>query len=351
METTTQGLVTKLLENKKRETIQLETLSELLNTEIADEEWLIDRVLPAEGFTFIVGAESTGKSFYTLTIANAVVTQTPWLNQFPVKRTTSVLFIDKENSRRRTQNRLKGLNITADTGEKIFRVLMPENFNLLEKGEPSPLAKSLSIKVKELSIGLIILDSFTDFMVGNENSSEDVQVFFDTMRSLFPGLAILVLHHENKPSQGITRTSSQRVRGSTNITAQIVSGFRSYSIPKTVNEFVLEQFKAGDAEKLKPFKVQLVSKAYPYDPTKTFVAEVKHNGEYFDEEGKLEMAQEYIQEYLEESATGSRKEIIDYCVSKGVSQRTIDTALKEMRESGVLVAQKIGKSLNFLLKE
>lgn len=337
-------------EQHEPEEFKLETLHDIIQKEIPEEEWLIERVLPAEGFTFIVGAEATGKSFYTLTLAYSIVNGKPWLGQFPVKKSTRVLFMDKENSQRRIQSRCKGLGINPGS-EWLFRMRMPHLFNLVDaQGQLSEFARSLSRKVVKNDIGLIVLDSFADFMVGNENSAEDVQQFFNAMRELFPDRSILVLHHENKPSQGVTRNSSQRVRGSSNITAQIVSGFRVFSLPKTSNEFVLEQFKAGDSEKLKPFKVQLVAKPYHYNPDKTYVAEVKYGGEYYDEEGKAEMAEDLINNYMAEEPVATRKDLLDHLQANGIGQRTADTVIREMTDKGILEKVRQGMSISYIQK-
>lgn len=337
-------------ESHEPEEFKLETLQDIITKDIPEEEWLIERVLPAEGFTFIVGAEATGKSFYTLTLAYSIVNGTPWLGQFPVKKTTRVLFMDKENSQRRIQSRCKGLGINPGS-QWLFRMKMPHLFNLVDsQGQLSDFARSLSRKVVKNDIGLIVLDSFADFMVGNENSAEDVQQFFNAMRELFPDRSILVLHHENKPSQGVTRNSSQRVRGSSNITAQIVSGFRVFSLPKTGNEFVLEQFKAGDSEKLKPFKVQLVAKPHHYNPDKTYVAEVKYGGEYYDEEGKAEQAEELVSQYFDDQPTASRKELLDFLAANGVSQRTTDRVIRDMVNEGRLEKIRSGMNISYIQK-
>lgn len=324
----------------------------MLNKEFSPEEWLVDRIIPSDGFTFIVGAEATGKSFYTLTLAHSIATGTPWLDKFTIGKQTNVLFIDKENSSRRRQARIRGLHLN-DSLPHLHWLTYPEYFSLADEKSPdgiSPFAHFLSKQVEKLKIGLIIIDSFADLMVGNENSSGDVQQFFDVLRKLFPNKAILVLHHENKPSQGITRTSSQRVRGSTNITAQIVSGFRVFPIPKTTNEFVLEQFKAGDAEKIKPFKIELVTLPSPYDPTKTYVSQVKYNGEYYDEESKANLAEDLITDFLSETPTSPRQDIIDHCINNGVSQRTVCTILSKMTSANQLEKTRDGKVTFYMLK-
>lgn len=323
---------------------------DLLAQSLPEEEWLIDRILPVEGFCFIVGAEATGKSFYTLTLADSATTGKKWLDQFEVKKTVKVLFIDKENTRRRTQTRLKGLHMT---GKNIWHLRYPQLFQLADPKEESGFsifALSASRKVKEYGITLIIIDSFTDVMVGNESVAGDVQQFFDAMRQLFPGCSILVLHHASKPAAGVTRNSSQLTRGSTNIMAQVYSAFYVKNIIKSKNEFIIEQTKAGDAEKLKKFKVELVSTPNHDDSAKTIVSSIKYGGEIQEEQDKIESAKEFIEEIFSGEAVVSRKELVGALGSKSVSNATAVRAMREMVEDKILEIIKTGRESNYYWK-
>lgn len=323
---------------------------DLLAQSLPEEEWLIDRILPVEGFCFIVGAEATGKSFYTLTLAESATTGKKWLDKFEVKKKVKVLFIDKENTKRRTQTRLKGLNMT---GENIWHLRYPHLFQLADPKEKSGLsvfAQSAGRKVKEYGITLIIIDAFTDVMVGNENAAGDVQAFFDAIRILFPGCSVLVLHHASKPAAGVTRTSSQLSRGSTNIMAQVYSAFYVKNVIKSKNEFIIEQTKAGDAEKLNKFKVELVSTLNPYDLTKTIVSSIKYGGEVQEEQDKIESSKEFIEEIFSGEAIISRKELISSLISRGVSNSSATRAMAEMVDSKILEIIKVGRESNYLWK-
>ena len=338
------------------ENFKLISDSELLTLPLPPEEWYIDRVLPTEGFVFFVGAESTGKSFYTLTLAESLTTGKPWLGKFEVKKQTKILFIDKENTKRRTQNRLKGLGIEA-TG-KMFWMMYPETFDLSdEKSETgfSDFAQKLSRFVKKNDIGLIFVDSFTDVMVGNENTSGDVQKFFDGFRQLFPNKTIAVLHHEAKPQQGLVRSSSQKVRGSSNITAQMVVGFRSSPIPKTINEFLIEQIKAGDAEKLPNFKVILATAPDENDATKTSVKSLEYGGEVIDQDMKVDAAIDIIQELFAVEDNIAKAKITEACAAQMISFRTVVRAIKQMEDGGVIDSfpdsNDKRKKIYFLVKE
>jgi len=312
---------------------QLEAISDLLAEDIPEEKWIIERVLPAEGFTFIFGAEGTGKSLYTLSIAKAIIENAPWLGRFQINTKTRILFIDKENSRKISQDRFKGMGIEDNDG-MIYRVKYPHYFDLVDPKEEdgiSKFAKSLSRKVDILNIGLIVIDSFTDVMIGNENAAGDTQVFFDTLRRLFPNRAFLVLHHENKPSITV-RSSAQRARGSTNINAQIVSGFRVAAMPNTINEFSFEQTKARDSQKLPKFKVNLVSQVNP-DGKGTYISEVAYGGEVIDIEAKNAEARQVITELLDKNYEFTKEDLYRACESKDISKRTADTVLGNLVKS------------------
>lgn len=330
---------------------KVETATELLADQLPEEEWLIDRVIPSEGFVFIAGAEATGKSFYTLTMANSLVTGSPWLDKFPIKKKVKVLFIDKENTRRRIQSRLRGLGI-EDPDNMIYRVKYPHYFELADEKEDDGLsrfAKSLSRRVVKWNIGLIIIDSFTDVMVGNENAAGDVQGFFDAMRRLFPNRTILVLHHESKPAPGVPRTSSQRFRGSTNITAQIVVGFRVESIPKSNGEFTMEQTKSGDAEKIQKFKVIMKVEPLFAGSDKTKVTALKYGGEVFDQAQKVAETMEMIIDALSDAPLMSRTQIMDMTLGEGESETTTRRALKQLMEDGIIDETQDGRNKSYML--
>ena len=180
-------------------------------------------------------------------------------------------------------------------------------------------------------------DAFTDVMIGNENAAGDVQKFFDAFRQLFPDCLILVLHHANKPVAGVTRSSAQRARGSTNIMAQVYSAFFVEALPKSKREFTIEQTKAGDADKLNKFSVEL--DVQPIEGTnKTKVVGILHKGEIYDQEVKTQKAVELIEESFKSTTKIPRQDLIDIALGNFVSQITMERAIKDLKKAGVLKA-------------
>jgi len=309
------------------------TATELRAMSFDDQPWLIDKIIYSEGFCFIYGAEGVGKSFLTLSIAKAIISGEPWLGQFKVARPGKVLFIDKENPTSIIAKRLEGMGLTGDS---VKWLKYPEKFQLVDgKGEFSPFAKALSQSVQEDNIDLIIIDSFIDLMVGTENKAEDTQAFIDALKQLFPKKAFLPLHHENKPSQGVFRSDSQRIRGSSNINAQANTLFRLEAVAKSKTELTLKQTKARDAQKLDKFMIRMVVENNEDGSTKVtgfeYVGVVAGNT---DE--KTDEARATIEEMLGVESLISRKGIIELCQSRGMSESTVRRSLKKMLEDGII---------------
>lgn len=322
------------LEQNEDEHFSVIPSSDILKKDLPEQAWLIDRIVPVDGITFIVGTEGTGKSFYTLTMGDAIATGKKWLNTFKVNQTAKVLFLDKENVMRRLQNRMKYLQIT---GENMFHLEYPQYFRLEGDNDGfSDFALKIKRFVEKNDIGLIVFDSFTDFMVGNENSSADTQAFFDSLKQLFGEKAILVIHHANKPSQGVTRTAAQRVRGSSNIMAQIYSMLYVEQLPRSTNEYSIEHVKAGDTEKIKKFKVEMVIDRNMYDKSVTYVTNLRYAGEIEDQELKGAQCEDIIMEELNKNPEIPREDLEAVCTAQGVSTKTFQNTIKKMKDEKVI---------------
>lgn len=326
----------------------LMSAKELTEREFEQHPWYIDQILYSEGFCFIFGAEGTGKSFLAMSVAKSVATGEDWLGVFKVSKQTSVLFLDKENPHSMNQRRALGLGLTQDN---VYWLEYPEKFQLSDgKGGASEFAKALTAIIKEKHIGLIIIDSFIDLMVGSENSSTDTQGFFDAIRTLYPGIAYLVLHHENKPSQGLFRSDSQRLRGSSNVSAQTFTSFRLEQVAKSKTEMTLKQTKARDAQRLDKFMLKMLVENNA-DKTTT-VTGFTYLGVCADqEEDKSTEAEECILAILENDAfsSASRKTLIESGLASDITERTMERALKKLSENKIVSKTLKGREVWYLL--
>jgi len=320
--------------------------AELMAKEFPKMPWIIDSIIYKQGFSFIYGAEGIGKSFLALSIAKAVAEGSPWLGKFNVPEPINVLYLDKENPHSLMQKRSKGLGGIPDN---LYWLESPAKFQLHDgKGNESDFAVALSEVVEQKNIGLIIIDSFVDLMVGNESSAGDTQVFFDGLRVLYPDIAYLVLHHENKPAAATFRTPGQRLRGSTNINAQAFTMFRLEAIAKSKIDLTLQQTKARDEQKMDKFMIRMLVENNPEEEGKTIVTGFEYVGVVAtDNDDKSAEAEEAINEALAEAPNNSisRKELMELLGASGISLRTSERTLKIMVDSETIQKYRNGKSI------
>jgi len=321
---------------------------ELDKMEFTQMPWLIENILYSEGFCFIYGAEGIGKSFITLSMAKAVASGELWLDTFKTNK-TDVLFLDLENPLSLTQKRVRGL---GGAGENMHWLKYPSGFSLHDgKGGASEFALAVATMVQQKNIGLVVVDSFVDLMVGNSNSAEDTQVFFTALKQLFPNVAFLVLHHENKPSQGVHRNSGQRLRGSTNINAQTFTMFRLEAIAKSKTNLTLEQTKSRDEQKLDKFMISMRVESNP-DGNGTTVSGFDYMGVVAQEDTeKTDETQELIISLLTDAYgySMSRQELLTITTENGISPATFSRVIKIMSDEKSIQKIKKGHSVWFSL--
>lgn len=299
------------------------SLKELLTYDFPEEEWLIDKFLPSSGFVFISGESGTGKSFLALSMAKAVADSTSFLDKFESQQ-AQTLIIDKENGLRRMQTRMKGLSVS--TPEHIHLLKYPEKFSLEDEGFMQAIQNFIEVN----KVRLVILDSFIDVIVGNENSSTDVSVVLNALRSISTDVCWLILHHEAKPIPRFTKTAGQRMRGSGNILAQIDYQFATTLLAdgKTIH---IEQGKNRDNEKMKKFAIEFQSSEAGE------MTGFKLLGDISEQNTKLEDTKNLIVSTLQ-VATGyqiPQKELIDN-LTGSISEKTIRDALKVLQLEGTV---------------
>lgn len=328
----------------------VESLSSLLKANMPQEQWIIDKLVPISGFSVIAGEEATGKSFYALSMAKSAVTGEPWLGMFEVQKKVKVLFIDKENERVIAQDRARGLKM-EECGDSIFRIVRPHNFSFeneeYSKENPdkySEFAKHIERFVRINGIQLIILDSFIDFMNGDENSAQQCNIFFKLLRGLLPDKSIMFLSHYTKPYKGVVRTPAQMISGSHVISAQITSGI-AVTRGDANNEFIIQSMKPRNAinDKTK-YRVTLHSSKDPQDPKKTLVTGIQFDSVVEDGAVQLNAAIGLIERLLNEAGEAgvSRTEIVEACTDAGISGRTVDDAKKAILKTNRYEQGKVG---------
>lgn len=178
---------------------------------------LIEGVL-RRGHVGIVSAKAkAGKSWAAIALAVAVATGGEWLG-FPCGL-GRVLFVDPEVDRRSLSNRFREVAdaMGADRG-RVERGCARWSLRgvLTARGEPPTVADlAHDLELSGERFDLVIIDSVSVFVRGDENSSTDVRrLFAEVLRVCeVTGAAAMLVHHEGKALSG-DREASDRSRGS-----------------------------------------------------------------------------------------------------------------------------------------
>lgn len=180
-------------------------LKTLMESDIPEPEWLIEKIITFHGICIFGGDSGHGKSFIAQHVALACSMGKPVLDQFDTKP-VSVLYIDEEGTLPMLKQRFTLLCNGEQT--KIF----PENLNILSRqdlkfnddirdykhqGENAALIKRV---IEHYNPGLVIVDSMVGCMVGSENDADNVRGIFNTLKPLLRDreMGVILLHHTSK---------------------------------------------------------------------------------------------------------------------------------------------------------
>lgn len=179
---------------------------------------LIDGILRCGHVGLISGKAKAGKSWAALQLAVAVATGGEWLGRFRCKR-GRILFIDPELDPRSLEGRMH--RVCEATGASYDEVEARVSKWCLRgtvttKGEP-PTIRDLAHDLSKAGerFDLIIIDSASCFLAGDENSSRDVRAFTNQVLRICEstGAAALIVQHMGKGLAG-DRDAADRARGS-----------------------------------------------------------------------------------------------------------------------------------------
>ena len=207
--------------------VKLFNHTELLD--LPDPRWLLDGLIPENGFVSIYGKSGDGKSFIALDWALSIATGQAWLGRYPVTR-APVIYIAAEGGRgikRRVEAWRQHYGFDSLPG--IYFMLDP--LYVRETGVIEEFARVL--EQKPVRPGLVVLDTLSrSFGGGEENSSVDMGTFVEEVTKLCKGMdqqdpepgnewplemSVLVVHHKN--------ATGQRERGSTVFKAALDAAF------------------------------------------------------------------------------------------------------------------------------
>lgn len=304
------------------------TTKELLEKTFPPTIWLVENLIPSEGFTAMTGTPSSYKSFLTEHLAICLASNQPFLNHFPVTK-GAVLIIDKENPLSLLQERFKKLGAKEDL--EIYFLQEPDYYKLQDE---SHLNWTINF-IKEFKIKLVIIDSFVHIHKGDENDSQAIAATFERLK-LLP-CAVVFIHHHRKTIKFFTGTPLESIRGSSDIAAEVESHLAVDQINNTLR---IAQYKNRRGELVKPFSVSPIIT----EDSVTF----KYEGEITEEVSKIEQARYHIIELLQTHREMARKTLTE-ALSDITGRDSIDKATKLMEAKNELKVRYEGKNKYFIL--
>ena len=212
------------------EVFTLEQLAELDDSI----DWILEGVLPAGRMLILSGTAGSGKSFFALSLALLYSKGVPgkWLDVLDVKpKTGTVAYIDLEMTPQLAKTR--ALNLGAEINSKFHYITVP-CFDVMNGQDYANLKRVL----QRIDPELIILDSFADFHVMNENSSGEMVQVLNRIKTIHTSSTKIILHHTRKVSE--INGAAERLRGSTairgfidsHIALQYVDGYSAVEFDK-----------------------------------------------------------------------------------------------------------------------
>jgi len=194
--------------------INIKQLDELMSQDYPDQEYIVDRLVPASSITILSGQSRSFKTYTLLDIALCIASGEPLFRQFPTQE-TGVLIIDEENGERLLQKRLKQLHAVDNLPIYISSF---GGFRL----DDGHIKEVLDFCSKN-NIGLIIIDALIRVHSADENSAKDMSKVFEKLRAFTKqDVAILVTQHNRKMGAN-GNMGANEMRGSSDILAAVDS--------------------------------------------------------------------------------------------------------------------------------
>ena len=192
--------------------IETVSVQELLRMKFPEPRWLVPGLLPV-GLTLLAGKSKVGKSWLALQLAQAVATGGRFLG-IPVPR-GRVLYFALEDAQWRLQDRTQKQGWPNDDDGVCEFVPIGKARELIPLNRRN--AERMAEVIEAGSFSLVIVDTISRMFQGDQNDASHVTQALGPLQevALRLGVAILLLEHHNKLSQGDDLDPVLAILGST----------------------------------------------------------------------------------------------------------------------------------------
>lgn len=178
-----------------------------------DPDYLIDNIIPAESFGFVIGVPGCLKSFITLDMSLSIAAgMKEWMGH-KIKKHGPVVYVTSEGLGD-IKKRIKAWE--KKTKKKVDDLpfyLIPDSMNMMQNNDVLKLARTVAQveKAEGAPPALVVIDTASRVLPGaDENLQKDMTLFVKACDSIREGFhcAVLAVHH-------LSRNGNDTMRGST----------------------------------------------------------------------------------------------------------------------------------------
>lgn len=217
-------------------------------------EWAVADLWPADANGLMGGEPKTLKTWISEAFAWCLATGHPFADHFQIPRPRTVLFIEEEDPRRRTKDRLKGLSrgIGGDPGGRLHIAIKTG----LKLDEPEGV-RWLREEIARIGAEVVILDTLRRVHTKDENNQKEMAVVLSAMEKIRreTGAIVIAVHHFRKAGGiGTSRRGGQNLSGTTDLHAWVDSALYTYATRHPDEVKIIPESKDGAVE---PFVLRL----------------------------------------------------------------------------------------------
>jgi hypothetical protein len=317
--------------------------NDINSIEFPETEWWVNKLIPKMSFVILASVSGEGKTWTSYTLAKNLSEGSNFLDkeEFKTEKCT-VLYIDAENSKKVIQKRGRKLEIINNDNLLIMPV---SDLNLNDKNVVSKILEIIDTH----KVNVVIIDTFRAVAGGlNENEANTIRQFFNRFKETRDkGTTFVFLDHYRKPSRMEGNIPKKEfLFGS----QDKVSGVDGVLMLKKEGDFISTyQVKSREEKEINPFKMELRDTKHEdgKETTKLF-----YIGEISEEDTLRIEIKSVVVNVLTERPNLSKRELLEFILlQKKVSPRTLDSALKELREEGEISVGKRGRQNIYFLKK
>ena len=176
-------------------------------------DWMIDLWIPSEGFVMLFAPSGSGKSFAALDLALAIASEEidDWHGQ-KILRHGEVIYFTGEG-KRGMKKRCAALCAAKGIDPKKVKMHIVSDSLAIDDKDPKAGIERIKANIGSICINpvLVIFDTMSRYMAGDENKSVDAAQFVACCEKIQRefGCVVQVVHHT-----GLSKEAQDRVRGS-----------------------------------------------------------------------------------------------------------------------------------------